>query len=205
MIRRLQKDVLRSLIPPRCEFLLFCRPTQLQCNLYKELTAHSSAMSDPLPLLTKLRKICTHPALLNTPSKDHSSTLSDVDSNSSGKLDILEHLLEAIYNNTNDKVVVVSNFTSALSLIEEAIIKKRGWPCLRLDGSVEQSSRQPLVDSFNRGSVEHSFIFLLSSKAGGCGLNLCKANRLVMVDGDWNPATGEYVYVCTLKIFNILI
>ena len=193
MIRRLQKDILQSLIPPRCEFLLFCRPTQVQRDLYKELTAHSSAVSDPLPLLTKLRKICTHPSLLKTAVRDSCSTLSNTDNNSSGKLDVLEHLLEAIYNNTDDKVVVVSNFTSALSLIEEAIIKKRDWPCLRLDGTVEQSSRQTLVDSFNRGSVQQSFIFLLSSKAGGCGLNLCKANRLVMVDGDWNPATGEYV------------
>lgn len=193
MIRRLQKDVLRSLLPPRYEFLLFCRPTKVQCDLYKNLTSKSATISDPLPLLTKLRKICTHPALLKTVSNDHYHAVSQNDCNSSGKLDVLEHLLESIQTNTNDKVVVVSNFTSALSLIEEAIIKKRGWPCLRLDGSVEQSARQALVDSFNRGSIENSFIFLLSSKAGGCGLNLYKANRLVMVDGDWNPATGEYI------------
>ena len=47
------------------------------------------------------------------------------------------------------------------------------------------------MDSFNSGSVNHSFAFLLSSKAGGCGLNLIGANRLIMVDADWNPATDH--------------
>lgn len=173
MIRRLQKDILQSLLPPRFEFLIFCRPTKVQCDLYKKLTSKSTVMSDPLPLLTKLRKLCTHPRLLDAnDSKNNSDTLG-ADTMNSGKLDVLEHLLDSVkVNNPTDKVVVVSNFTSALSVIEETILKRRGWPCLRLDGTVEQSARQGLVDSFNRGSVEKSFIFLLSSKAGGCGLNL---------------------------------
>lgn len=191
MIRRLQKDVLQSLLPPRSEILLFCKPSTLQSNLYKELTSTSTALSDPLPLLTMLRKLCTHPKLLNQNENDGDNNL---DCSFSGKLEILESLLESIRKQCpNDKVVVVSNFTSALSLIKEMIIDKRGWPSIRLDGTVNQASRQSLVDSFNRGSIEHSFIFLLSSKAGGCGLNLCKANRLIMVDGDWNPATGMFV------------
>ncbi len=220
MIRRLQKNILQSLLPPRFEVLLFCRPTKIQCDLYKKLTSESSSMSDPLPLLTKLRKLCTHPRLLHDDDEEKTDAPMDF-SNNSGKLDVLEHLLGAIRsNNPKDKVVVVSNFTSALTVIENTIVRKHGWSCLRLDGTVQQSLRQSLVDSFNRGSVESSFIFLLSSKAGGCGLNLiggeigvhrwttpkCKfmyffswllfllqidkiANRLVMVDGDWNPAT----------------
>ncbi|KAL7523346.1 hypothetical protein ACHAXR_000785, partial [Thalassiosira sp. AJA248-18] len=62
---------------------------------------------------------------------------------------------------------------------------------LRLDGSTNNKDRGSLVDSFNNGSVDHSFAFMLSSKAGGCGLNLIGANRLVMVDADWNPATDQ--------------
>jgi len=198
MIRRLQKDVLQSLLPPRSEFLLFCKPSQIQCELYKELTSHSSRLSDPLPLLTKLRKLCTHPSLLGDCDRDHghdnrqSNMIQDHTSNIlSGKIKVLSHLLQSIRNNCpSDKVVIVSNFTSALSIIEETILKKQeDWSYLRLDGTVKQSARQQLVDSFNRCSVDHSFVFLLSSKAGGCGLNLIGANRLVMVDGDWNPAT----------------
>lgn len=192
MIRRMQKDVLHSLLPPRLELLLFCRPTEVQCNVYKNLTSNPDAITDPLPLLTKLRKICTHPTLVESDElRNVNNGLSQDNCKISGKLDVLDNLLQSIRASTNDKVVVVSNFTSALSIIEKSIIEKHGWSFLRLDGTVEQSSRQTLVESFNRCSVEHSFLFLLSSKAGGCGLNLCTANRLVMVDGDWNPATGK--------------
>ena len=113
MIRRLQKDILQSLLPPRFEFLLFCRPTEIQCDMYKSLTSESSSISDPLPLLTKLRKLCTHPKLLGG---RETCDISAHSSNDSGKLDLLENLLEAIRrNNPKDKVVVVSNFTSALT------------------------------------------------------------------------------------------
>ena len=79
--------------------------------------------------------------------------------------------------------------TSALTLIETTLCRPRGWSTVRLDGSVEQRARRDAVDAFNRGSAERSFVFLLSSKAGGCGLNLIGGNRLVLFDPDWNPAT----------------
>ena len=92
---------------------------------------------------------------------------------SSEKLVVLQDLLSSIRSECpNDKVVIVSNYTSALSLIESAILQEQSWSSLRLDGSIEQRSRQTIVDSFNRGSVASSFVLLLSSKAGGCGLNL---------------------------------
>jgi len=91
----------------------------------------------------------------------------------SGKFSVLEALLESIKtHNPTDKVVIVSNFTATLTVIEDVILQRNKWPFKRLDGGVELSSRQTLVDSFNRESVERSFVFLLSSKAGGCGLNL---------------------------------
>jgi len=189
MIRRLQKDILKSLLPPRFETLLFCRPSSMQCKLYKELTKGTS--SDSLTTLTKLRKLCSHPDLLSDAETLGSNAGMDPNACSqAGKLDVLEGLLDAIRTeNPTDKVVVVSNFTSALTVIDNYILKRRGWSSVRLDGTVEQSSRQSIVDSFNRTSVDHSFVFLLSSKAGGCGLNLIGANRLVMYDLDWNPAT----------------
>jgi len=173
MLRRLQKDILKSLLPPRKEFLLFCRPSDYQCELYKSIS--SKAMSSPkggataeaLTVLTSLRKLCSHPSLLEKNAQvDKNVTLS-------GKVEILDALLQAIkQSNPDDKIVIVSNFTSALSVIEETILKARGLPYLRLDGTVALSERQPLVDSFNRCSVDKGFAFLLSSKAGGCGLNL---------------------------------
>lgn len=65
--------------------------------------------------------------------------------------------------------------------------QERRWPLCRLDGSMTIQKRQKLVDTFN-DSTQKEFIFLLSSKAGGCGINLIGANRLVLFDPDWNPA-----------------
>lgn len=171
MIRRLQKVVLKTLLPPRFETLLFCRPSVVQCTMYAELTKH---VTDQLTTLTNLRKLCSHPDLL----KKTVDTIEGVDDNATacskaGKLDILEALLSSIRTESpSDKVVVVSNFTSALTIVDNYILKRKGWASVRLDGTTEQSSRQTIVDSFNRSTTDQSFVFLLSSKAGGCGLNL---------------------------------
>ena len=186
MIRRLQSQVLKSILPPRSEFLLFVKPTKVQCDLYASLTkgiytdcgvSSSGINDDVLTVLMKLRKICTHPDLLET--KDQTSNASIL----SGKLFILEKLLQSIRTqNPDEKCVIVSNFTSALTIIE-SMLTKNEWTSLRLDGSTKD--RQSLVDTFNRCSADRNFIFLLSSKAGGVGLNLIGANRLVMFDPDW--------------------
>mmetsp|Transcript_23138 Transcript_23138/g.48036 ORF Transcript_23138/g.48036 Transcript_23138/m.48036 type:complete len:1065 (-) Transcript_23138:305-3499(-) len=202
VLRRLQKDVLKSLLPPRMELLLFCRPTELQCEIYRDVSNRASTSvssiggftdrNNPLLLLTEVRKLCTHPALLNKVDLESDLSLSSQNCSLSGKLIILESLLKSIrYNSPTDKVVIISNFTSALTVIEEAILRKQNMPFVRLDGSLALADRQPIVDSFNNRSVDHSFAFLLSSKAGGCGLNLIGANRLIMVDADWNPATDQ--------------
>merc|ERR550532_418098 len=65
------------------------------------------------------------------------------------------------------------------------------WPVHRLDGSTSISKRMKLVEDFNNPDNPKAFVFLLSSKAGGCGLNLIGANRLVMYDPDWNPANDH--------------
>ena len=194
VIRRLQKDILNKYLKKRTEVLLFCRPTESQCTLYQSIadraytktTGGRDECDNPLKLLTELRKLCTHPALLlNDDKKVEDASLS-------GKLIVLGNLLDSIRRfNPTDKVVIISNFTSALTIIEELILRKKGLSFVRLDGSTDNKLRGSIVDSFNRGSVENSFAFLLSSKAGGCGLNLIGANRLIMVDADWNPATDH--------------
>jgi len=189
MLRRLQKDILVYMLPPRFESLLFCRPSKVQCHLYKEIVGKGQA-GDSLTTLTNLRKLCSHPDLLHTDTHNYYKEKSLNVLSDSGKLEVLESLLDAIHSECpTDKVVIVSNYTSALTVIEKSILNSKGWPSLRLDGTVAQSARQALVDSFNRSGVDKSFVFLLSSKAGGCGLNLIGGNRLIMVDPDWNPST----------------
>lgn len=68
-------------------------------------------------------------------------------------------------------MVISSNFTSALDVLG-GLADANGWNFLRLDGGTASNQRQSLVDRFNRASAEKSFLFLLSAKAGGVGLNL---------------------------------
>eukprot|EP01035_Chromulina_nebulosa_P021772 gene21772-28173_t len=68
--------------------------------------------------------------------------------------------------------------------------RQETWPVLRLDGTTSGSTRTKLVDKFN-DPKSISFAFLLSSKAGGCGINLIGGNRLVLFDPDWNPASDK--------------
>ena len=124
VLRRLQKDVLRTLLPPRSEILLFCRPTSRQCELYRDVARRASrsigrvggddGSSNPLMLLTEVRKLCTHPALLGGDGVADRQQ-DNVDAALSGKLVVLGNLLDSIRREEpTNKVVIVSNFTSAL-------------------------------------------------------------------------------------------
>ena len=104
----------------------------------------------------------------------------------SGKLQFLFELLKSAKSSSNDRFVLVSNYTTTLDLLE-TLCKTAKHKFLRLDGTVTSDKRQDLVHTFNRDNSD-IFIFLLSSKAGGVGLNLVGANRLVMIDPSWNPA-----------------
>ncbi len=88
-----------------------------------------------------------------------------------------------------DRIVIVSNFTSTLDVIQ-SLGKLRKWRYLRIDGSIAAERRTKMIAYFNNPA--HNFnIMLLSAKAGGVGINLVGANRLVMFDPDWNPATDQ--------------
>jgi DNA repair and recombination RAD54-like protein len=195
ILRRLQADILARTLPPRTEILLFCKLSAEQIRLYQSATtsrAPNMAFAESLEILTNLRKVCTHPLLLGGNGE---ATLS-----SSGKLEVLSSLLVEMRRSAdNNKVVVVSNFTSALSLIEELILKPNNMTYLRLDGNVPAQKRQEIVDMFNKTSASRSFCFLLSAKAGGCGLNLVGANNLVLFEPDWNPSVSTKQ--CTETIY----
>ena len=102
---------------------------------------------------------------------------------------MLDYLLALVKTQASDKVVLISNYTQTLDLFE-TLRQTRGCCFVRLDGSMTIKKRAKIVDRFNDVSSPE-FIFMLSSKAGGCGLNLIGANRLVMFDPDWNPANDD--------------
>ena len=107
----------------------------------------------------------------------------------SGKFGVLDRLLHYLRTQTKDRIVLVSNYTQTLDLFM-ALCRCRNYPCIRLDGSVGVAKRTKLVNALNDMSRDQ-FVFLLSSKAGGCGLNLVGANRLILFDPDWNPANDK--------------
>lgn len=99
-----------------------------------------------------------------------------------GKMLVLDRMLRGI-RDREEKVVLISNYTQTLDLFERLCADRR-YSFLRLDGTMTVSKRQSLVEKFNDPEGTHT-IFLLSSKAGGCGLNLIGANRLILFDPDW--------------------
>jgi len=134
-----------------------------------------------LAAITQLKKLCNHPDLTKEtlPSK--------VDIELSGKFKVLDLLLAIVRSTSNDKVVLVSNYTQTMDFFEK-LCQLRNYGFTRLDGSMAIKKRMKVVDKFNDPANTNEFIFMLSSKAGGCGLNLIGANRLIMFDPDWNPA-----------------
>ncbi|KAK9862888.1 hypothetical protein WJX84_009991 [Apatococcus fuscideae] len=104
--------------------------------------------------------------------------------NTCGKLKALKHLLH-IWNEKQDKVLLFSYSVKMLTIVENVVVKK-GYSFLRLDGNTPTAHRQRLVDEFNHSPS--TFLFLISTRAGGLGLNLTAANKVVIMDPSWNPA-----------------
>ena len=199
-LRRSYTDVCLEGLPPRTDVVIVCGMTDIQSANYhflgSSLTTRGIFQSSSiLGDLQKMRMLCNSftpaPITLDFSSRDnnHRGSLSAL-LHQSAKLQILEVLLaEVRHTNEKEKIVIVSNFTSMLNLVEQLAELKR-WTHLRLDGSTPSDCRQGLVNRFNSTS-DDCFLFLLSAKAGGVGLNLIGGSRLVMLDCDWNPATDN--------------
>ncbi|RVX65879.1 hypothetical protein B0A52_10243 [Exophiala mesophila] len=211
-ILRRTADILADFLPPKTEYVLFCKPTPAQAKIYRNVIQspmfHSALRSNEsaFQLITILKKLCNSPALMDPAFGNDNSTpssslvalnemlppgLSKLYRNSmSSKIRLLDHLLQHIKSDTSEKIVVISNYTSTLNLIEQLLLNSN-LTYHRLDGSVPAKKRQGIVDKFNNSNANEAFAFLLSAKAGGVGLNLVGASRLVLFDVDWNPATDD--------------
>ena len=210
-ILRRTADLLAEYLPPKTEYVLFCKPTTAQIEVYRHVLQSPSfnkVLGSPeasLQLITLLKKVCNSPTLLNSSSVTASRTASQAvtqllttippallrthpNSPSSAKLRVLSRLLHHIRHTTSEKVVLISSFTSTLTLLQTHLAT-HAYPFLRLDGSTPPAKRQDLVDTFNRTPASTCFAFLLSAKAGGVGLNLTGASRVVLFEVDWNPST----------------
>ncbi|NWU57538.1 HLTF factor, partial [Dromas ardeola] len=119
---------------------------------------------------------------------------SDQEWTSSSKINALMHaLLELRRDNPTAKCLVVSQFTTFLSLIENPL-KESGFAFTRLDGSMAQKKRAEAVQCFQSSQAGSPTVMLLSLKAGGVGLNLTAASRVFLMDPAWNPAAEDQCF-----------
>ena len=101
-----------------------------------------------------------------------------------GKLKFLDRLLKKI-KEKNEQVILFSNFTSLLDIFED-FCSMRDYKFCRLDGSTELDERERQIREFTEPGSD-IFIFMLSTRAGGLGINLMTANHVILYDSDWNP------------------
>ncbi|KAJ8763549.1 hypothetical protein K2173_002432 [Erythroxylum novogranatense] len=180
----------------------------------KRAITEEAKQSKILAYITALKKLCNHPKLIYDTLKSGSPGTTGFENclrffppgmfsgrsgswtggdgswvELSGKMHVLARLLAHLRHKTDDRIVLVSNYTQTLDLFAQ-LCRERRYPYLRLDGTTSIGKRQKLVNRFN-DKLKDEFVFLLSSKAGGCGLNLIGGNRLVLFDPDWNPANDK--------------
>lgn len=190
-----------SHLPTKNDYVLFCSPSAVQRAVLTAICDHVSG--EPLVLIGLLRKAANHPAILfkklsGTPEQnvrvDYSSILSSFPKNygsrpvsleDSGKLSVLVEMMVS-FRQLGECAVVVSNSAKTLDMLA-ALFSPLGLTVLRLDGQTPVQERQALVTRFNSEKSPEN-VFLLSTKAGGVGLNLTGASRLILFDSDWNPA-----------------
>ncbi|KAJ7078907.1 SNF2 family N-terminal domain-containing protein [Mycena belliarum] len=216
-VLRRDATLLQNYLPPKHEYVVFVTPTRLQLSIFSKILNPDklddlarSSTAESLALINMLTKISNSPILLRATADKAKAAGTDVrntiqragvddalsllpenaqidDMSLSGKLTALSKLLKVISQNTEEKCVLVSHYTSTLNILE-AFCKKKNYSYYRLDGQTPAAKRQEYVNSFNKSTQRSSFVFLLSSKAGGVGINLIGASRLCLIDSDWNPS-----------------
>lgn len=196
MLRRLKVDVLKDL-PSKSEIIVRVGLAPMQREYYRHiLTKNLAALNGRagnktslLYILMDLRKCCNHPYLFSSAAEKAPMTsdgLYELRSlvKASGKLILLEKMLKHLKENGH-RVLIFSQMTRLLDILED-FLTGLDYPYERLDGSVGGSLRQEAIDRFNKPGAEE-FVFLLSTKAGGLGINLASADTVIIYDSDWNP------------------
>ncbi|XP_023605489.1 chromodomain-helicase-DNA-binding protein 1 isoform X8 [Myotis lucifugus] len=195
LLRRVKKDVEKSL-PAKVEQILRMEMSALQKQYYKWiLTRNYKALSKGskgstsgfLNIMMELKKCCNHCYLIKPPDNNEFYNKQEALQHlirSSGKLILLDKLLIRLRERGN-RVLIFSQMVRMLDILAE-YLKYRQFPFQRLDGSIKGELRKQALDHFNAEGSE-DFCFLLSTRAGGLGINLASADTVVIFDSDWNP------------------
>ncbi|XP_011805755.1 PREDICTED: DNA excision repair protein ERCC-6 isoform X1 [Colobus angolensis palliatus] len=199
LLRRMKSDVKMSLsLPDKNEQVLFCRLTDEQHKVYqnfvdsKEVYRILNGEMQIFSGLIALRKICNHPDLFSGGPKNLKGLPDDELEEDqfgywkrSGKMIVVESLLK-IWHKQGQRVLLFSQSRQMLDILE-VFLRAQKYTYLKMDGTTTIASRQPLITRYNEDTS--IFVFLLTTRVGGLGVNLTGANRVVIYDPDWNPST----------------
>lgn len=189
LLRRVKKDVEKEL-PDKVEFVLKVELSSWQKKLYKDIqdkayfsreNGHWRCKSLNNSVM-QLRKVCNHPYLFL--HYEQIAYTTDEIWRCSGKFEILDRMLPKFIA-MNHKVLIFTQMTHLMDIMQ-SYFEYRGFKFLRLDGTTKPEDRDLRMALFNNPKSEY-YIFLLSTRAGGLGLNLQTADTVIIYDSDWNP------------------
>ncbi|WVZ13083.1 hypothetical protein V8G54_017613 [Vigna mungo] len=190
LLRRLKSDVEKGL-PPKKETILKVGMSQMQKQYYKALLQKDLEVVNAggerkrlLNIAMQLRKCCNHPYLFQGAEPGPPFTTGDHLITNAGKMVLLDKLLPKL-KERDSRVLIFSQMTRLLDILEDYLMF-RGYQYCRIDGNTGGEDRDASIENFNKPGSE-KFVFLLSTRAGGLGINLATADVVILYDSDWNP------------------
>ncbi|XP_061713485.1 DNA excision repair protein ERCC-6-like [Cydia pomonella] len=205
MLRRTKAEVQEHIkLPEKNEQVLFCALSQEQRDLYmgylmsstvRSILDKESRYGDPLRArvlvaLSTLRKICNHPDLYLYEAQEECEKIDEQSFGSwkrSGKMTVVHSLLK-IWQKQGHRALIFSQSRAMLCLLEQ-YLQNQDYKYLKMDGTVSVGIRQNLIKNFNENP--EYLVFLATTRVGGLGVNLTGADRVIIYDPDWNPATDS--------------
>ncbi|XKL65519.1 hypothetical protein PGB90_008939 [Kerria lacca] len=197
MLRRLKTDVLKSM-PAKSEFIVRVELSPMQKKYYKYILTRNYEALNPkgggqqvslLNIMMDLKKCCNHPYLFPAAAQEAPAGANGTYeiialTRASGKLVLLSRMLRKL-RDSGHRVLIFSQMTKMLDILED-FLEGEGYKYERIDGSITGTLRQEAIDRFNAPGAQQ-FVFLLSTRAGGLGINLATADTVIIYDSDWNP------------------
>uniref|UniRef100_A0A3Q3VJI6 Uncharacterized protein n=1 Tax=Mola mola TaxID=94237 RepID=A0A3Q3VJI6_MOLML len=197
MLRRLKADVFKHM-PSKTELIVRVELSPMQKKYYKFiLTKNFEALNTKgggnqvslLNVVMDLKKCCNHPylfpaAAIEAPKMPNGMYDGSALTKSSGKLLLLQKMMRKLKEGGH-RVLIFSQMTKMLDLLED-FLENEGYKYERIDGGITGGMRQEAIDRFNAPGAQQ-FAFLLSTRAGGLGINLATADTVIIYDSDWNP------------------
>ncbi|KAI5805817.1 SNF2 family N-terminal domain-containing protein [Geopyxis carbonaria] len=195
LLRRVKSDVEKSLLPKKAEVNVYIGMAEMQIKWYqkileKDIDAVNGAggkresKTRLLNIVMQLRKCCNHPYLFEGAEPGPPYTTDEHLVFNSGKMVILDKLLKKM-KVQGSRVLIFSQMSRQLDILEDYCVF-RDYQYCRIDGSTAHEDRISAIDEYNKPGSE-KFVFLLTTRAGGLGINLTSADIVVLYDSDWNP------------------